>query len=159
MLDLANKPVVAIPTSSPALALPPAGRVGTAQVVSKLEVSNGNGTAGMAARVARWLAAQGLPATSLTDQRPYTQVQTLVQFGHGHEQAAVRVALALPTGKKASVVLTQGLRADVRVVLGRDWVPADARLKRDACPAVNASVAVIDGARCLLAALPIHERL
>ena len=59
------------------------GRVGTGQQVSKLEVSSGNGTAGMAASVGRWLAARGLPANSLTDQRPFTQSQTLVQFRNG----------------------------------------------------------------------------
>ena len=116
------------------------GRVGTGQQVSKLEVSNGNGTAGMAASVGRWLAAQGLQASSLTDRRPYTQVQTLVQFRNGHEEAAMRVARSLPGGGKALLVPTQGLRADVRVVLGRDWVPTHACLIRNACQPVIASV-------------------
>ena len=116
------------------------GRVGTGKQVSKLEVSNGNGTAGMAARVGRWLAAHGLQASSLTDQRPYTQVQTLVQFRNGHEEAAMRVARSLPGGGKALLVPTQGLRADVRVVLGRDWVPTNACLIRNACQPVIASV-------------------
>ena len=116
------------------------GRVGTGKQVSKLEVSNGNGTAGMAASVGRWLAAQGLQSSSLTDQRPYTQVQTLVQFRNGHEQAAMRVARSLPGGGKALLVPTQGLRADVRVVLGRDSVPAYACLRRDACQPLIASV-------------------
>ena len=117
------------------------GRVGPGQPTSKLEVSNGNGTAGMAARVGRWLAAHGLQASSLTDQRPYTQVQTLVQFRNGHEEAAMRVARSLPGGGKALLVPTQGLRADVRVLLGRDWAPTYACLKRDGCqPVIVASV-------------------
>ena len=117
------------------------GRIGEVPTLSKLEVSNGNGTAGMAARVGRWLTAQGLRASRLTDQRPYTQVQTLVQFRNGHEEAAMRVALSLPGGGKALLVPTQGLRADVRVLLGRDWAPANACLKRDDCqPVVVASV-------------------
>ena len=116
------------------------GRVATGQQVSKLEVSNGNGTAGMAARVGRWLAAHGLQASSLTDQRPYTQMRTLVQFRNGHEEAAMRVARSLPGGGKALMVPMQGLRADVRVVLGRDSVPTNACLKRDACQPMIASV-------------------
>ena len=117
------------------------GRVGQVPTLSKLEVSNGNGHAGMAARVGRWLTAQGLRASRLTDQRPYTQVQTLVQFRNGHEEAAMRVALSLPGGGKALLVPTQGLRADVRVLLGRDWVPVHACLKREDCqPVVVASV-------------------
>lgn len=128
-------PLLTVPLTFAAM-----GRVATGQQVSKLEVSNGNGTAGMAARVGRWLAAQGLQASSLTDRRPYTQVQTLVQFRNGHEEAAMRVARSLPGGGKALLVPTQGLRADVRVVLGRDWVPTNACLKRDACQPVIASV-------------------
>ena len=116
------------------------GQVGTGQRVPRLEVSNGNGTAGMAARVGRWLAAQGFQANSLTDQRPYVQRQTLVQFGNGHEETAMRVARSLPGDALALLVPTQGLRADVRVVLGRDSVPAYACLKRDACQPAFASV-------------------
>lgn len=123
------------------------GRVGAGKQVSKLEVSNGNGTAGMAARVGRWLAAHGLQASSLTDQRPYTQVQTLVQFRNGHEEAAMRVARSLPGGGKALLVPTQGLRADVRVVLGRDWAPANACLKRDACQPVPSVMPTVVAAR------------
>ena len=141
--DPVSNPIVATPSTSPSvgLALTPTGRLGTAQVLSKLEVSNGNGTAGMAASVGHWLAAQGLPATSLTDHRPYTQVQTLVQFRQGHEEAAARVVLALPAGGPAVLMLTQDLRADVRVVLGRDWVATNVSLKRDACLPVVAWIA------------------
>ena len=133
-------PVSVFPLLTVPLTFAAMGRVATGQQVSKLEVSNGNGTAGMAARVGRWLAAHGLQASSLTDQRPYTQVQTLVQFRNGHEEAAMRVARSLPGGGKALLVPMQGLRADVRVVLGRDWVPTNACLKRDACQPVIASV-------------------
>ena len=133
-------PVSVFPLLPVPLTFAAMGRVGTGQQVSKLEVSNGNGTAGMAASVGRWLAALGLPASRLTDQRPYTQVQTLVQFRNGHEEAAMRVARSLPGGGKALLVPTQGLRADVRVVLGRDSVPTNACLKRDACQPVFASV-------------------
>ena len=52
----------------------------------------------------------------------------------------MRVARSLPGGGKALLVPTQGLRADVRVVLGRDLVPAYACLIRDACQPVMASV-------------------
>ena len=134
-----NSPTV-VPLLSVALTFAATGRVGTGQQVSKLEVSNGNGSAGMAASVGRWLAAQGLPVSSLTDQRPYTQVQTLVQFRNGHAEAAMRVARSLPGDGKALLVPTQGLRADVRVVLGHDWAPIKACLTRDACHPAVASV-------------------
>ena len=121
----------AAPTPSPGLE-PPA---------SRLEVSNGNGVAGMAASVGRWLAAQGLQTARLTNQRPFTQQQTVVEYRDGHEQAALRVARSLPTHAKAVPAPMQGLRSDVRVVLGRDWVQTAACLERNSCQPVATSVA------------------
>lgn len=135
-----SHPVPAFPMPTLPLTFAAMGRIATGQQVSKLEVTNGNGTAGMAASVGRWLAAQGLQASILTDRRPYTQVQTLVQFRNGHEEAAMRIARSLPGGGKALLVPTQGLRADVRVLLGRDWIPTNACFKRDACQPVIAAV-------------------
>ncbi|QPF73549.1 tetratricopeptide repeat protein [Roseateles sp. DAIF2] len=91
----------------------------------RLEVSNGNGAAGMAARVGQRLAAAGLPAARLSNQLPYTETRTLVQYREGQEAAAQRVARALPEGVPASARLQPGLRGDVRLLLGQDW-PQDA---------------------------------
>lgn len=88
---------------------------------SRFEVCNGNGVAGMAASVGRWLAAQGLKADRLTDRKPFNQQKTLIQFRKGHEEAAQRMAASLPANAKALLVPTQDLQTDVRMVLGRDW--------------------------------------
>jgi len=92
-----------------------------AALASRLEVSNGNGMPGMAARVGRWLAQRGMPATRLTNRPPFAQQQTVVQYRVGYEEAALRVARELPTAAKIEAVTMAGQRSDVRVLLGRDW--------------------------------------
>ena len=107
----------------------------------RLEVSNGNGVAGMAARVGRWLATQGVQTERLTNQQPFRQQQTVIQYRSGHEEAALHVARSLPANAKAQAMPTQGLRSDVRVVLGRDWVRTAACLGPDTCRPTPTTVA------------------
>lgn len=89
-----------------------------------LEVSNGNGIAGMAGRVGRRLTTQGLPHARLSNQLPYAEARTVLQYRTGQEAAAHRVALALPDGVAAGTRLQPGLRSDVRLLLGQDWPQA-----------------------------------
>jgi Flp pilus assembly protein TadD len=108
---------------------------------SRLEISNGNGVSGMAARVGKWLATQGLPANRLTNQQKFAQQQTVVQYRNGHEDAALRVARSLPANAKAEASPTQGLRSDVRVVIGRDWIQTAACLEQQTCQPAVATLA------------------
>ncbi len=109
---------------------------------SRLEVSNGNGVAGMAARVGRWLAAQGVATERLTNRQPFVQRHTVVQYRVGREDAALHVARLLPVNAKAEAQPTPGLRSDVRVVLGHDWVQVAACLERNTCrPAASLAMA------------------
>jgi len=101
----------------------------------RLEVSNGNGVAGMAARVGRWLTAQGTPVDRLSNQPRFAQQRTTIQYGNGHEEAALHIARSLPTNASADTLATRGLRSDVRVVLGHDWVQTAACLGHKSCPA------------------------
>ena len=121
----------------------PLAAVPTSKVpMSRLEISNGNGVAGMAARVGRWLATQGLQADRLTNQQPFAQQQTVIQYRNGHAEAALRVARSLPANAKAELAPLQGLRSDVRVVIGRDWVQTAACLGNNSCrPALTAVAA------------------
>ena len=108
----------------------------------RLEISNGNGFTGMAARVGRWLAAQGMPTDRLSNHKPFDQQRTVVQYGDGHEEAAQRVARSLPATAQTESLPTSGLRSDVRVVLGRDWVRTGACLARSGCLPAEGSVTV-----------------
>lgn len=108
----------------------------------RLEVSNGNGVPGMAARVEHWLAAQGMHTDRLSNQPRFAQQQTVIQYRNGHEGAALRIARSLPANARAESAPTPGLRSDVRVVLGRDWVQTAACLRHDTCRPVATEVAL-----------------
>jgi tetratricopeptide (TPR) repeat protein len=100
---------------------------------SRLELSNGNGVRGAAARLQQWLSSQGVHANRLTNQRPYVQQQTVIQYRSGQEEAARRVESSLPVAVQLSAAPSAGLRTDVRVVLGLDWVHMAACLEQGTC--------------------------
>lgn len=112
---------VALPSPEPEAAV-------AAAPPSRVELSNGNGVTGMAARLKTWLANRGVTTHRLTNQRPYDQRQTVVHYRSGHHDAAERIARALPATAGTVADESLGARADVRVVLGRDWVRAAACL-------------------------------
>ena len=114
-----------------------------ARVDALLEVSNGNGVSGMGARLRDWLAHQGVRTSRLSNQRPFAQEHTAIQYRAGHAESAQRVADALPAALRAVPALVPALRSDVRVVLGRDWVRSAACLERDTCgPTQTTTVAL-----------------
>jgi Flp pilus assembly protein TadD len=86
----------------------------------KLEVSNGNGVGGMAARVAGYLARFGVSAGRLTNDKTFSQPTTLIQYREGYRTQAAHIGSMMP--KAVPVVQAGTLRSDVhvRVVLGRD---------------------------------------
>ena len=133
--------VVAATPESASLPMPAAAAPIAKVQTLQLEISNGNGVAGMAARVGRWLATQGLQANRLSNQQPYAQQHTVIQYRDGHADAALRVARSLPAYAKAEPALMQGLRSDVRVVIGRDWVRTAACLGLDTCRPMGTEVA------------------
>jgi len=134
----------AAPPASSALPAPPAAPVSLAPQAPRLEVSNGNGMTGMAARVGRWLAAHGVAPERLSNRKPFAQRSTVVQYRAGQQDAALRVVHLLPADAKAESQPTAGLRSDVRVVLGHDWVQTAACLERNTCrpPATAVAIAV-----------------
>lgn len=109
----------------------------------RLEVSNGNGVAGMAARLGRWLSAKGFETRRLTNQPSFDRQYTVVQYREGHDQAALRLARSMPASIKVDSKPTPSLRSDVRVVLGQDWVKIATCLDRDTCGSGAASVAMV----------------
>ncbi len=91
-----------------------------------LEVSNGNGISGLAKRVAGWLAEAGIPTARLTNQRPFVQAATELQYREGYaaEAAALAGTLEHPARLVPSRALARGV--DLRLVLGRDLRPQTA---------------------------------
>jgi Flp pilus assembly protein TadD len=86
----------------------------------KLEVANGNGVTGMAKRVARYLELRGVASGRLTNQTPFNQADTQVQYRVGYGVEATLLSTLLP--RQFAVVQSDTLRSDiqVRVVLGKD---------------------------------------
>jgi hypothetical protein len=69
----------------------------------------------------------------------------VVHYRAGHEQSALRVAGALPAPARAIETRDISPHADVRVVLGRDWVQSAACLNTGAtCQVQESDVAQIE---------------
>ncbi len=110
--------------------------------VVQLELSNGNGIPGAAARLKRWLAHEGMAVERLTNRRPFVQQQTTIQYRVGQRDAAQRVAEALRMTAHLDDAPLAGLQPQVRVVLGHDWVRSAACLEQRVCDrSVNVAMA------------------
>jgi len=109
---------IALP-ATPAKSLDPRNPAGQTEPF-RLEVSNGNGTKGMARRVAKSLKYIGLETALLTDQPPFQQVSTEIQYRDGYRPQAARLGAALQV--PIDLVKNDTLRndIDVRLLLGRD---------------------------------------
>ena len=137
----ANAPTPRTPPNTPAV--DPLRAASEASPATRIEIRNGNGVSGMAASVARWLAARGLPYGRLSNQPQFTQVETLVQYREGQVTAAERVARAMPMPARPEAQATPGLRSDVRVLLGRDLATAAACVSRGECESGSAIASLV----------------
>lgn len=95
-----------------------AGKVGSQDV--RIEVSNGNGMAGMARRVSAFLQQNGFVKARLTDRPPFQQVRTEIHYRPANYVLAGRISQMMP--KQARLLESNNLRSDihVRVLLGKD---------------------------------------
>lgn len=90
--------------------------------VSRIEVANGNGVTGMAKRISAVLNRQGISVSRLSNELPYKQQETKIQYRAGFEKTAANLKNAL---KGHAVVMenpNQLLNADVRLVLGKNAI-------------------------------------
>jgi Flp pilus assembly protein TadD len=85
-----------------------------------VEVSNGNGIRGMAAMVARYFSGKGVQQARLTNQKPFAERRTRIEYRPGSAEEAARINKLLP--KAAPQVASNSLRPGIRVrlVLGHD---------------------------------------
>lgn len=99
---------------------PPQQSSALAERLLRLEVSNGNAIPGMARRVGEQLKRSGVKVVRLTNQVPYRQIVTEIQYREGYTNEADKLASSLP--KHVVIVRGNALRPDihVRLVLGRD---------------------------------------
>src|SRR5690606_17332439 len=95
-----------------------------AERVPRIEVSNGNGVAGMASRVRRLLQEQDYVVASLTNADSFDYPRSIIYYQPGLRRQAADLAAILPVG---NVRLEENARqtTELRLVLGRDFVSYD----------------------------------
>ncbi|HJV00194.1 MAG TPA: tetratricopeptide repeat protein [Burkholderiaceae bacterium] len=119
----APKPAVVAAIPAPAAkvsaAPAPAPAAVPATVPPRLEISNGNGVTGLAARYRSVLGKVGILASRLSNARPFRQQESVIEYRPGFAAQAASLQRALPgrTALQQSAALT---RADVRLLLGKD---------------------------------------
>lgn len=99
-----------------------------AAALPRLEVINGNGVTGMAARMRGMLGGIGISVLRLGNQRPYGVQASSIVYRPGHAQAAAALALALGGMPQLQAADDSGVGAgaDLRLLLGKD-APASLR--------------------------------
>jgi tetratricopeptide (TPR) repeat protein len=102
----------------------------------KLEISNGNGVLGLAKRVAGRLVDAGVRTARLTNQRPFDQPTTEVQYREGYAAAAAALASKLQRPVQVKPKRDLASHIDVRLVLGKD-VLSDVALLAPPAPAAT----------------------
>lgn len=97
----------------------------------RLEIANGNGVTALAKSVGRYLRTLGASQPRLTNQRPFSQGRTEIQYVAGADQWAQALRRMLKT--PAELVPTRRIErnAQLRLVLGKDFheIEAVARLR------------------------------
>ena len=139
-------PVVAQPvaTKPSAIVEPKKGHLAfETSSLQGVEISNGNGIRGMAARVARYFSGKGIQQARLTNQKPFDERRTRIEYRPGSGPEAARVNKFLP--RAAPLVASSSLRPDIRVrlVLGHDL--GDAMTAWDSQPETGSLVAGLSG--------------
>jgi len=124
-----------VPARESTGAADPAGKGG------KLEVSNGNGITGLAKTTSGHLRAAGYGRTRLTNDMPYRQQVTEIQYRPGFEPLARELQASLRNG--IPLVVSTQLRADVhmRLLLGKDVSSVNEVLAQAPSPAMQLATA------------------
>ena len=109
------------PKAPPALLAAVAPKAAAAPLAhSRVEVANGDGTPGLARRVGTLLGQHGFPVTRLSNERPFGQRTTRIQYRPGYMQQAEALRAVIEGRVQLAPVQTLAANADLRVVLGRD---------------------------------------
>ena len=102
----------------------PAADGATEAVLSPaVEVANGNGRRGMAARVGAALGGDGHVIARLTNAASFDVAHTTVYYRPAGRAGAERIAEALPVAARMEESDAMGPETGVRVVIGRDLLP------------------------------------
>jgi hypothetical protein len=87
----------------------------------RIEIANGNGVIGMAARLGAFLRANGLVHRALlSNVQPFNISTTVVHYRAGFRDAAQQIVARAPYRMELAAEAGGAVNADIRVVLGRD---------------------------------------
>jgi len=130
-------------TLTTALATPPAATKTSAVTAAKpalarIEVANGNGITGMAKHYRLVLGHLGILVDRISNDKPYRQVATTIQYRPGFEQHAANLQKALQG--KVQLASRELQSSDVRLVLGKDAAHSLAAASEAAHLQLNAAV-------------------
>lgn len=95
---------------------------------SRLDVANADGTPGLARRVSVLLGQRGFPVARLSNERPFGQRTTRVQYRPGYALQAEALGKMIDGPVVLAPVASLASKADMRVVLGRDTQRAMAQV-------------------------------
>jgi hypothetical protein len=105
----------------PAMALELYPPTFSASAPPRIEIANGNGVVGMAARLGAFLRANGLvDQAQLSNVPPFNTSTTVVHYRAGFRDAAQQIVKRAPYRMELAAEAGGTVNADVRVVLGRD---------------------------------------
>lgn len=88
--------------------------------IARLEIANGIGVKGIARRVSDMLGKRGITANLLSNQKPFRQQVTEIQYRAGFEKQALALSKVMPGQTFFMRATSLNETTDVRVVLGRD---------------------------------------
>jgi hypothetical protein len=91
----------------------------SAPLLAPLEITNGNGVPGLAKRFRRALAQLGIPVGRLSNDKPYRQQQTIIEYRPGYRQQATELQAAL-RGQATLQDAGPRSRSSLRLVLGKN---------------------------------------
>lgn len=118
MVQVVRVPATA--TASAPAAAPSSAALAESDPV-RLEISNGNGVTGAAARLARTLDVDGLKTTRLTNVKHFNVPLTRIEYPDAQQRMAETLSQRLGVPLKVRrAVPGAGQRADLRLVLGHD---------------------------------------
>ena len=87
----------------------------------RIEIANGNGVIGMAARLGAFLRANGMVhRAQLSNVPPFTISTTVVHYRAGFREAAQQIVARAPYRMELAAEAGGAVNADIRVVLGHD---------------------------------------
>jgi tetratricopeptide (TPR) repeat protein len=88
----------------------------------RIDIANGNGVNGMARRLGKYLREEGFKVGRLTNADHFNYNKTVVFYGKGHSEQAMKIASALPGNAKNELIELNHASSRIQVRLGSDLV-------------------------------------